>query len=83
MDIMANRGFLLSNYQSDLAEAFIPGEEYVYYEDTEDLMDKIDYYLTHEKERLEITENGYQKVVKLHNYKDCFTEIFRICEIQP
>lgn len=81
MDIMANGGFLLSNYQSDLAQAFIAGEDYDYYEDVDDLMQKIDYYLTHEKERKEIAENGYQKVLSLHNYKICFTEIFRICGI--
>lgn len=81
MDIMANGGFLLSNYQADLAEAFIPNQDFVYYEDTEDLLDKIAYYLSHEKEREEITENGYRKVLELHNYKTCFQEIFRICNI--
>ena len=69
MDIMASKGFLLTNYQSDFMEFFIPDEDFVYYDSYEDLLEKVSYYLTHEKQRLEIAENGYQKVKNYHNYK--------------
>ena len=32
-------------------------------------MDKVEYYMVHEKERLEIAENGYRKVKMEHTYK--------------
>lgn len=67
-EIMGSRGFLLTNYQQDFLEHFIPNEDFVYYESYEDLMSKADYYLTHEKERQEIARNGYEKVKREHTY---------------
>lgn len=69
-EIMGSRGFLLTNYQEDFLELFTPGEDFVYYEDYEDLMGKVDYYLSHEKERAQIAENGYEKVKTYHTYKE-------------
>ena len=34
-----------------------------------DALDKVEYYMAHEKERLEIAENGYRKVKMAHTYK--------------
>ena len=68
-DIMGSGGFLLSNFQSDFLEAFIPGEDFDYYESKEDLLSKIDYYLTHEKERQEIASNGHRKITGSHTYR--------------
>ncbi|MCR5671743.1 MAG: DUF3880 domain-containing protein [Butyrivibrio sp.] len=69
MDIMGSKGFLISDYQPDFMEHFIPDEDFVYYDSYEDLMAKVDYYLCHEKERMEIAENGWQKVLKEHSYE--------------
>ncbi len=82
MDIMGNHGFLLSNYQQDLVDAFIPNQEFVYYEDQEDLLNKIDYYLSHDKERRDIAEAGYEKVASNYNYKAVFKRIFDIVDKQ-
>ena len=67
-DIMGSQGFLLTNYQDDFADCFTPGQDYVYYTDEEDLLDQIDYYLCHEKEREEIALNGYEEILKHHTY---------------
>lgn len=67
-DILGAGGFLLSNYQVDLERHFIPGEEYVYYEDRKDLMRKIEYYLAHEDERAQIAENAHSKVQREHTF---------------
>lgn len=75
MDILGNGGFLLSNYQADFLNYFVPGEDFVYYTDTEDMLNKIDYYLSHEHERKEIARNGHQKVRKNHSFKQCFENI--------
>lgn len=68
-DILGAGGFLLSNYQADYDNLFIPDEDYVYYIDETDLLKKTDYYLSHSKERMEIAENGHHKVLLYHTYK--------------
>ncbi len=77
-DIMGAGGFLLSNYQADLLEMFVPGEEFVYYEDKEDLLRKVDYYLTHEREREAIAKNGHDKVAAAHTYRHRVREMLTI-----
>lgn len=68
-DIMGAGGFLLTNYQSDFMDLFIPGEDFAYYDSREDLLNKIEYYLTHEEERAQIAENGHRKIVENHTYE--------------
>ncbi|SDB23422.1 CgeB family protein [Eubacterium oxidoreducens] len=67
-DIMGNGGFLLTNFQSDLLHYFVPGEDFVYYENLQDLLSKTDYYLSHEKERKEIAANGLARIKADHTY---------------
>ncbi len=76
-DIMGCGGFLLSNYQQELLEYFVPDEDFVYYESYQDLMTKTEYYLSHEKERQEIAENGARKVLREHTMKIRAEEIVR------
>lgn len=68
-DIMGSGGFLLSNFQADFLDYFVPGEDFVYYESEEDLLAKIDYYLTHEDERIAISKNGHGKVAANHTFR--------------
>ena len=67
-DIMGAGGFLLSNFQADFLDDFIPGEDFEYFESQQDLLDKIDYYLSHEDERAAIAKNGHDKVATAHTY---------------
>ena len=78
MEIMSCGGFLLTNFQSDFFKHFVAGEDFVYFESNDDMLQKIDYYLTHEKERTSIAESGYQKVIKNHSYETIFQQIFNI-----
>lgn len=68
-DIMGSGGFLLSNYQSDFMDDFVPGEDFDYYESMDDLLAKIDYYLAHDDERAAVAKNGHDKVAKAHTYR--------------
>lgn len=68
-DIMGCGGFLLTNFQSDMLEYFEPDVDFVYYTDYEDLLVKVDYYLSHDEERERIARNGYEKVKKYHTYE--------------
>ena len=67
-DIMGSGGFLLSNYQSDFLDYFIPGEDFDMYESKQDLLDKIDYYLSHNDERIAMSISGHDKVAAGHTY---------------
>ena len=78
MDILAAKGFLLSNFQSDFLIDFVPGEDFVYYENEEDLFEKAEYYLTHESERKEIADNGYQKVLRFFTIEDVLKRMFEV-----
>ena len=69
-DILGARGFLMTNYQAELPLYFEEGTDLVFFDDERDLADKAQYYLTHEEERLQIAENGYQKVKKYHTYRE-------------
>lgn len=78
MDIMGAGGFLLTNFQADLLDFFIPDEDFVYYEDEDDLIRKIDYYLEHDEKRQQIAQNGHAKVLKNHSFEKCLSGIFSI-----
>ncbi len=69
MDIMGCGGFLLTNFQADFLEFFVPGEDYDYFESPEDLKEKVAYYLSHEEKRKEIAHNGYEKIKAHHTYR--------------
>lgn len=74
-DIMGAGGFLLTNYQADFADCYEPGEDFVYFESKDDLLNKIEYYLTHEDERTAIARNGFEKTTAYHTYKHRIEEI--------
>ena len=77
-DIMSVGGFVLSNYQEEIPELFEEGKEIVTFRTPEELVDKADYYLKHEKERMRIGLNGYQKVKKCYTYEQQLNKIISI-----
>ncbi len=79
MDIMGCGGFLLTNYQADFLDYFVPDEDFVFYEDYKDLMGKVEYYLTHPKERKEIAANAHEKM-KEHTLEARLNEICNVIQ---
>lgn len=69
-DVLGCGGFLLTNFQSELPDYFTPGRDLDCYTSEEDLLEKAEYYLTHEKDREEIAQNGFETVQKYHNYPE-------------
>ncbi|WP_027209326.1 CgeB family protein [Butyrivibrio hungatei] len=61
-DILGCGGFLLTNYQPELDMFLTPGVHLETYRSHDELIEKANYYLTHDKEREEIALNGYKKV---------------------
>lgn len=78
LDTMGAGGFLLSNYQPELAELFEDGKELVMYYSRQDLMDKAAYYLEHDEERELIARNGQKKIIEQYDYSLVWEKIFSI-----
>ena len=68
-DIMACGGFVVTNHQSELDAYFRKGTDLEVFETLQELDEIVDYYLHHEKERIQIAMNGYKKVVSHHTYQ--------------
>lgn len=78
LDIMACGGFVLSNWQPELAEYFVEGEELALFESEGECMEKIAYYLAHEDKRKEIADAGKRKVQELFSYEKGLERLFRV-----
>ena len=76
-DILACRGFLLTNYQSEMSEYFEPGIDFIIYESMEDLYQKADFYLRHETEREKIAAHGYETVSRRYTFRQQLEKILR------
>ena len=66
-DTFASEGFMISNYQQELCELFVPGEDFIYYSNIGELPELIEYYLNHKTECTEIAHNAYKKTKELYN----------------
>jgi hypothetical protein len=78
------KGFQLIEDYPGLENFFRDGEEIGTFRTNEELIEKIKYYLEHEKEREKLAENAYKKTITKYNReKDLeriFTTIFKIKE---
>lgn len=75
-------GFLLTGWAENISEYYEPGEEIVCFENTDDLLRKITYYLTHEDDRERISLAGYERTIREHTYVHRFAEIFKRIGLQ-
>lgn len=81
LDIMGCGGALLSNYQPELAEYFVDGEDVIMYESLEDALDKAAYYLEHAELLETIARNGYEKVITQFSYPDKISHMLKTAGI--
>lgn len=77
LDILSCGGFCLTSYQPEIDQCFTEGEDLAMYTSLEELMDKADYYLTHEKERALIAQNGYKRIRENFELKDRLRELLQ------
>lgn len=68
IDILGAGGFCLTNYQAELSEYFENGSELVWFDNSDDLIEKAAYFLAHDSEREQIAENGREKAEKIFSY---------------
>ena len=77
-DIMSVGGFVISNYQEEIPELFEEGREIVTFKTPEELIEKADYYLSHDNARMKIGLNGYKKVKNCYTYEHQLNKIISI-----
>ena len=77
-DILGCGGFLMTNYQAEIPDFFEIGKDMETYTSMEELEQKVQYYLTHEDERIEIAIRGYEKASMYHTYEKRLAEMLRI-----
>lgn len=78
MDIMGSGSFLLTNFQSDFLDYFVAGDDFAYYESSDDFISKISYYLSHEAERQQIIANCIGKMRDAHTFEHRVHSILNI-----
>lgn len=74
-DVLGCRGFLISNYQTEIPEHFVPREDIALYSSIEELTDLCHYYLERPDLRREMAENAYEKVRNYHTYPIRLTQL--------
>lgn len=77
-EIAACATLQLTDVRSDLPKFFKPGLEIVTYASPREMIEKIDYYLTHEQERREIALRGLRRAMSDHTYARRLDQMFRI-----
>lgn len=81
LDIMGAGGFVLTNYCSETAELFEEDKEIVMFKTPEELVEKAEYYLSHEKEREQIAAAGHAKVLSEYNYEKKLKKLMEWVEL--
>lgn len=75
-EIPACGAFMLAERSDEHALLYREGQEIVCFEGVDELVEKVQYYLEHEQERMTISQAGYNRVVADHHtYADRLTEI--------
>ena len=75
-EIPACRTMLITQNMNYLGSHYNIGTEIVSYSDTKDLIEKIKYYLSHDRERKAIAERGYERTIRDHSYQKRFKDLF-------
>jgi spore maturation protein CgeB len=69
-EISACSTLQLTDMRSELPEYYARGSELEVFHDAQHLMEKMEYYLTHEEERLRVAVRGYQRTKRNHTFHD-------------
>jgi len=69
LHILSSGGFLLTQYMRGIDKLFKIGKEFSVFYSKQNLLEKVEYYLEHDKERERIAQKGLEKVRKEYNTK--------------
>jgi spore maturation protein CgeB len=77
-ELPANGAMQVSDGGEFLQQFFTPEEEIICADDTETMLGKIDYFLSHDAERESIAISGYRAVMARHRFKSRVIELERL-----
>ena len=72
---MAYGGFCLTDWRPEIEELFESGKEIVTAHSADEMTEKADYYLKHDRERLDIAAAGYKRVKEKYSYPKAVSRI--------
>lgn len=68
-EIAACHTLQLTDHRNDLASSYEIGREIAVFRSPEELQEKLDYYLNHDEERMEIAYRGFVRTMQEHTYR--------------
>ena len=71
------KSFSLTEYFERCLKFFKNNKDIIMFKNNQDLLQKINYYLKHKKEREKIAENAYKMAIKDHNVLNDFKSLFK------
>ncbi|MEK5477622.1 glycosyltransferase [Paenibacillus sp. FSL R5-0407] len=74
-EISASGTLQIVDIRSDIVNFYTPGVEIETFSSSSELIEKIDYYLSHEKERREIVLRGLDRTLREHTYAHRLNEL--------
>lgn len=77
-EISSCKTLQLTDVRQDLENQYIPGYEIATYDSVEELKSQIDYYLTHEDERMKIAASSLSRTLQEHTYTHRLTQMLDI-----
>jgi spore maturation protein CgeB len=81
-EITGSKGFIITDYVSDLEKLFDIDKEIICYSSIEELRDKIKFYLKNENLRNKISLAGYTRSINNHTYIHRVKELFNILDFK-
>ena len=75
-EVPGSGGFLLTDRVPHLEDYFVTGKELASFDSTDDLVEEVGWWLSHEDERAAVAQAGYQRVRAEHTYDHRFAAIF-------
>lgn len=76
LDIMAIGGFLLTNFQEEILDYYVPDRDLVIYTSIEDAVDKADFYLKNDSLREKIAASGMEITLNSFSYEKQLAQMF-------
>ena len=80
LQVNACKAFALTGYAPGYFHKFTEKKDIVTFKNKEELLEKINYYLVHEKEREKIAESAYKKITKLYSNQKMLRDAFNAIE---
>lgn len=82
-EAMACNQVVVTDYMEELGDYFDIGKEVLCYKDTEELVELMKYYLSHEKELEELRANAYARFLQEHTYEKRWLNVLKAVFARP